>query len=61
MLEWAAQRGGGATDPEGVQRTLRCCVKGYGLVRTIGDRWTVGVADLVGLFQPWQFSDSKTL
>ena len=28
-------------------------VEGRGLVRTVGDRWMVGVNDLVGLFQPW--------
>ena len=27
-------------------------------MRTIGDRWTVGLDDLVGLFQPWWFYDS---
>ena len=27
--------------------------EGHGLVRTIGGRWTVGVDDRVGLFQPW--------
>ena len=29
-----------------------CCVEGYGLMRTIGDRWMVGLDDLIGLFQP---------
>ena len=53
MLEWAAQGGGGVTDPGGVQGTFRLCVEGRVLVRTIGDRWTVGLDDLVGLFQPW--------
>ena len=52
-LEWAAQRGGGVTDPGGVQGTFACCVEGRGLVRTIGDGWDVGLDDLVGLLQPW--------
>lgn len=29
--------------------------------RTIGDWGMVGLDDLADLFQPWQFSDSKTL
>jgi len=33
--------------------TYRCCVEGQGLVRTTGDRWTAGLEDLAGLFQPW--------
>ena len=37
VLEWAAQRDGGVTDPGGVQRTFGCCVEGHGLVRTIGE------------------------
>ena len=36
-LEWAAQRGGGVTEPGGVQRAFGCCVEGHGLVRAIGD------------------------
>ena len=32
----------GSTDPGGVQKLLRCCSEGHGLVGTIGDRWTVG-------------------
>jgi len=36
-LEWAAQRGGGVTEPGGVQRALGCCVEGHGLARTIGE------------------------
>jgi len=51
-LEWAAQRGGGVTDPGGVQGTFGHCAEGRGLVRTIGDRWRVGLDDPVGLFQP---------
>ena len=31
---------------------FRRCIEGRGLVRTIGDRWLVGLDDLVGLFQP---------
>ena len=52
-MEWAAQGGGGVTDPGGVQGTFGRCVDGHGLVRTIGDRWMVGLGDAVGLFQPW--------
>ena len=36
-MERAAQRGGGVTDPGGVQRVFGCCVEGHGLARTIGD------------------------
>jgi len=57
-LEWAAQRGGGVTDPGGVQRAFGCCAKGHGLVRTIGEGQMVGLDDPVGLFQPWRFYDS---
>ena len=56
--EWccggAAARGGvGVTVPGGVQETFRCCTEGCGLVGNIGGRWTVGLDDLRGLFQPW--------
>ena len=50
-LQWAAQGGGGVTKPGGVQGTFRHCVEGHGLVRTVGDRWTVGLDDLIGLYQ----------
>ena len=46
----AAQGGGGVIDPGGVRGTFRRCVEGHGLVRTIGDRWTIGLDDLGGLF-----------
>jgi len=59
VLEWAAQGGGGVTDPGGVQGTFGHCVEGHGLARTIGDGWMVGLGDPVGLFQPWLFYDSK--
>jgi len=36
-----------------LQVCKECCAEGHGLLRTIGDRWTVGLGDLVGLFQPW--------
>ena len=52
-MEWAAQGNGGVTDTGGVRGTFRRCVEGHGLVRTIDDWWTVGLDDLVGLFQPW--------
>ena len=51
-LEWAALGSGGVTDPGGVQGMFRHGVEGHGLMRTIGDRWTVGLDDLVQLFQP---------
>ena len=51
-LEWAAQRGGGVTDPGGAKGMLRRCVEEHGLVRAIGDGWMVGLDDPVGLFQP---------
>ena len=52
-LESAAQGGGGVTDPGGAQEMFRCCTEGHGLVGNIGGRWTVGLDDLGGLFQPW--------
>ena len=52
-LGWAAQRGGGVTDPGGVQGTFGFCVEGHGLARTIGDGWMVGLGGHVGLFKPW--------
>ena len=52
-LAWAAQRGGGVTEPGGVQRAFGCCVEGHGLARTIGEGRMVGLDDPVGLFQPW--------
>ena len=50
-MEWATWGGGGVTDP-GVQGMFGCCIEGHGLMRTIADGWMVGLADLVGLFQP---------
>ena len=38
MLERAAQRGGGVTDPGGVQETFTCSTEEHGLVGNIGDR-----------------------
>ena len=54
-------RGDRVTDPGGVQGTYRCFVEGHGLVRTVGDRQVVGLDDLVGIIQPWWFSDSVIL
>jgi len=51
-LEWAAQRGGGVTEPGGVQSAFGCCVEGHGLARTIGEGQMVGLEDPVGPFQP---------
>jgi len=53
VLEWAAQVDGGVTYPGSVQGMFRRCVEGHGLVRTIGDWWTVGLGDLLGPFQHW--------
>jgi len=36
-LGWAAQRGGGVTEPGGVKRAFGCCVEGHGLAGTIGE------------------------
>jgi len=49
---------GGVTTPGGVQETFRCCTEGHGLEGNIGDKRTVGLDDLRGLFQPWWFYDS---
>ena len=35
------------------QEMFRCCAEGHGLVGITHDRWTVGLDDLVGLFQSW--------
>ena len=60
-LEWAAQGGGGVTDPGGVQWMFGRCIEGHGLVRAVGDGWMVELGDPVGLFQPWWFGDSMIL
>ena len=52
-LERTALGGGGVTVPGGVQEMFKCCTEGHGLVGNIGDRWTVGLGDLRGLFQLW--------
>ncbi len=51
-MEWSAQGDGGVTVPGGVQGTCRCVTKEHGLVGNMGGRWTVGLDDLRGLFQP---------
>ena len=51
-MEQAAQGGGVAPIPGGVQETFRCGTKGHGSVGNIADRWTVGLDDLGGLSQP---------
>jgi len=53
VLEQAAQGAGGVTNLGGIPETCRCCTKRHGLVGNIGGRWTVGLDDLGGLFQPW--------
>jgi len=52
VLKWAAQGGGGVTIPGGVQEMFRCCAKGRSIMGNTGSRWTVGLGDLGGLFQP---------
>jgi len=49
------------TNPGCVEGMFRRCVEGYGLVRTVGDTWTVGLDDLGGLFQPCRFYESVIL
>ena len=61
MLKWAAQGGGEVTVPGGVPEMFRCGTERCGLVRNIGNRWTVGLDDLRGLFQPWWFYGSMIL
>ena len=56
--EQAAHGGGGVTVPEGVQETFTCCTERHGLVWNIGNRWTVGLDKLRGLYQPWWFCGS---
>ena len=58
FVVYTTQRGGGVTDPGGVQGTFGRCVEGRGLMRTVGDGWMVGLGDPVGLFQLYQFYDS---
>ena len=41
-----------------IQGMFGHCVEGYGLMRSIGDGWMVGLGDPVGLFQHWWFYDS---
>ena len=53
MLEWAAQGGGGITNPVGIQEMFRRCTEGHGLVGNTGGSWMVGLDDLGGLFQSW--------
>jgi len=51
VLEWAAQGGGGVTDPGGVQGLFRCCTKGDGLEGNIVGMWTVRLDDLGVVFK----------
>ena len=48
----AAQGGGGVTIPGSVQEPYGCGTEEHGLVGNIDGKWTVGIADLRGLFQP---------
>ena len=52
-MEQAVQGSGGVAVPGDVQETFRCSTEGHGLVRNTGNRWTVRLDDLRGLFQPW--------
>jgi len=52
-VKGAAQRGGRITVAGGAQETFRFCTEGNVLVENIGDRWKIGLNDLIGLFQPW--------
>ena len=61
MLEWAAQGGGGITNPVGIQEMFRRCTEGHGLVGNTGGSWMVGLDDLRGVFQPWGFCDPLIL
>ena len=50
-MEQAAQGGGVAPIPGGVQETFRCGTKEHDLVCNTGNRWMVGLDDHGGLFQ----------
>jgi len=50
-LDQAAQEGGGVSIPGGVQE-MSGCGTGMWLVGDIGGRWTLGLDDLRGLYQP---------
>ena len=52
VSKWAAHEVGGVIDPGGVQEVFRCSTEGHALVGNIGNRWTVELDDLGGLFQP---------
>jgi len=51
-LEWTAQGGGGVTNLRGSHRMFTC-TEGLVLEGNTGDRWTVGLDNLRGLFQFW--------
>jgi len=51
-LEQPAQGSGGVPIPGGVQKTCRYGTSGHGLSRQGGDRLTVELDELGGLFQP---------
>ena len=53
MLERAAQGGGRITSPGGVQEMLNVVLTDIVQWGDTGDRWTVELDDLGGLFQPW--------
>jgi len=51
-LEWAAWEGGGVN--WGVfKKRVDMVLRSIGSVVSTGGRWTVGLHDLRGLFQPW--------
>jgi len=53
VLEQSVQGDDGVTDPGGVQELFICFTEVHSLEGNPGDRWTVGLDDLEGLFQPW--------
>lgn len=53
VLEWAAQGGNEIIVSGGVEEMFRCYTERHGFMGNIGDRWIVGLDDLVGFFQPW--------
>ena len=50
--EHAAQGGSEVTTSGSIQEMCRCGTQGRGLVGSIAERWTAGLDDLRGLFQP---------
>ena len=55
MLEWAARGSGGVTVPESVQESFNVVLRDVVCLveNTTSARWTAGLNDLRGVFQPW--------